>query len=190
LQGWTGANLVFWNCTAGTMDVERPPTAENWAIGCTAKFTPTSDGFLESTNQPVDPHSLYHAQLEDRLAREYGVGGQVRVTARPLPGPADAVSVTVTNASGVRVPGPVLLVFTSLPEGVALASVSGRTTAGDPFVAVSLAGLAPGQSAVAALRFTAPLPLHGVVVEVLAGLPQALPEPPPHPGLITGPLLR
>jgi len=70
LQGWTGANVVFWNCTADTMDVEQPPTAQNWAIGCTAKFTPTSNGFLESVNQPVDPQSLYHAQLEDRLARE------------------------------------------------------------------------------------------------------------------------
>jgi hypothetical protein len=190
LQGWTGANVVFWDCTADTMDVERPPTAQNWAIGCTARFTPTSDGFLESNNQPVDPHSLYHAQLEDRLAREYGVAGQVRVTVKPLPGPTNPVSVTIANASKVRVPGPVLLVFTSLPEGVALASVSGRTAAGDPFVAVSLTGLAPGQSATAALRFTAPLPRQAVVVEVLAGLPQALPELPPHPGLITGPLLR
>ena len=52
------------------MDVEQPPTAQNWAIGCTTTFTPTSNGFLESINQPVDPRSLYHAQLEDRLARE------------------------------------------------------------------------------------------------------------------------
>jgi hypothetical protein len=69
LQGWTGANLVFWNCTADTMDVERPPTAQNWAIGCTARFTPTSNGLIESTNHPVDPQSLYYAQVADRLAR-------------------------------------------------------------------------------------------------------------------------
>ena len=175
LQGWTGANVVFWNCTADTMDVEQPPTAQNWAIGCTAQFTPTSNGFIESKNQPVDPQSLYHAQLEDRLAREYGVDGLVRVTAKPLLGPANAVSVTITNASNVRIPGPVLLVFTSLPKGVALASISGQTTAGDPFVAVSRTGLAPGQSAMAAIRFTAPLPRDGVAFEVLAGLPQALP---------------
>jgi hypothetical protein len=128
--------------------------------------------------------------LEDRLVREYSVAGLVRVTVKPLPGPANAVSVMITNDSKVRVPGPVLLVFTSLPKGVALASIGGRTTAGDPFVAVSLTGLAPGQSATAALRFTAPPPLHVVVVEVLAGLPQALPALPPHPGPMLGPPVR
>jgi hypothetical protein len=186
-QGWTGANLVFWNCTADKMDVEQPPTAQNWAIGCTAKFTPTSNGFLESINHPVDPQSLYHAQLEDRLAREYGVSGRVRVTGKPVLGQANAVSVTITNVSNVRIPGPVLIVFTSLPKGVALASISGFTTAGDPFVAVSLTGLAPGQSATATLRFTAPLPSHGVSAEILAGLPQALPPLPPPPGPIIVP---
>jgi hypothetical protein len=155
------------------MDVEQPPTAQNWAIGCTARFTPTSNGFLESIDQPVDPQSLYHAQLEDRLAREYGVVDLVRVTARPLPGPANAESVTITNASDVRIPGPVLIVFTSLPQGVAPASISGQTTAGDPFVTASLTGLAPGRSATATVRFTAPLPRHGLAFEVLAGLPQA-----------------
>jgi hypothetical protein len=184
LQGWTGANLVFWNSTADTMDVEQPPTAQNWAIGCTAKFSPTSNGFLESINQPVDPRSLYHAQLEDRLAREYGVDGLVHVTAKPLPGPAKDVSLTITNASNVRILGPVLIVFTSLREGVTLASISGQTTAGDPFVAVSLTGLAAGQSASAAFQFTAPLPDHGVAIEILAGLLQALPAVPPHPGPI------
>jgi hypothetical protein len=103
------------------------------------------------------------------------VAGLVRVTAKPLLGPANAVSVTITNTSNVRIPGPVLIVFTSLPKGVALASISGQTTAGDPFVAVSLTGLAPGQSATAACRFTAPLPSHGVTDEVLAGLTQMLP---------------
>jgi hypothetical protein len=172
LQGWTGANVVFWNCTADTMDVEQPPTAQNWAIGCMAKFTPTSNGLLESIDQPVDPQSLYRAQLEDRLAREYGVAGLVRVTARPLPGPANAESVTVTNASDVTIPGPVLIVFTSLPQGVALAAISGQTTAGDPFVTASLIGLEPGRSATTTFRFTAPLPSHGLDFEFLAGLPQ------------------
>jgi hypothetical protein len=171
LQGWTGANVVFWNCKVDSMDVEQPPTAQNWAIGCTTTFTPTSNGNIESTDQPVDPQSLYHAQLEDRLAREYGVDSLVRVTTKPLPGPANAVSATITSTSNARIPGPVLLVFTSLPDGVTLASRSSRTTAGDPFVVVSQTGLAPGQSATAAFRFTTPLPRHGIAAEVLAGLP-------------------
>jgi hypothetical protein len=155
------------------MDVERPPTAQNWAIGCTARFTPTSNGFIESTNQPVEPQSLYHAQLEDRLAREYGVAGLVRVTTRPLPGSANAESVTVTNVSNVRISGPVLIVFTSLPSGVVLASIGGQTTAGDPLVVVSPTGLPPGRSATVTIRFTASLPRAGDAFEVLAGLPQA-----------------
>jgi hypothetical protein len=185
-QGWTGANVVFWNCTADQMDVEQPPTAQNWAIGCTAKFTPTSNGFLESINEPVNPHSLYHAQLEDRLAREYGTSGLVRVTARPVPSHANTFSVTITNVSNKPLSGPILIVFTSLSRGVRLAAVSGFTAAGDPFVAVSLTGLLPGQSVTAQVRFTAP-PSTGTAVEILAGLPQPLTLPPPHLGPLIAP---
>ena len=101
------------------------------------------------------------------------MAGLVRVTASPLPGLANAESVTITNASNVRIPGAMLVVFTSMPQGVALASISGQTTAGDPFVTASLTGLAPGRSATATFQFTAPLPRHGLAFEVLAGLPQA-----------------
>jgi hypothetical protein len=80
LQGWTGANLVFWNCTADKMDVAQPPTAQNWAIGCTTEFGATGNGFFESRNHPVDPSSLYQAQLADRLARFYPVSSLVHVT--------------------------------------------------------------------------------------------------------------
>jgi hypothetical protein len=73
LQGWTGANLVFWNCTADKRDVEQPPTAQNWVIGCTTEFLPIGNGFFESSNHPVDPSSLYQAQLADRLARLHSV---------------------------------------------------------------------------------------------------------------------
>src|SRR5262249_21647597 len=112
--------------------------------------------------------------------------GRVHVTATPVLGRGTDFSVTITNVSNEKIPGPILLVFTSLPPGVALASVSGHTVAGDPFVAVSLTGLAPGQSAQAMVRFTAP-PSHGPVVEVLAGLPQKL-LPPPHLDPITAAL--
>jgi hypothetical protein len=168
------------------MDVEQPPTAQNWAIGCTAKFTPTSNGFLESINQPLNPHSLYHAQLEDRLAREYGTSGLVRVTARPVPSHANTFSVTITNVSNKPLSGPILIVFTSLTKGVRLADVSGFTAAGDPFVAASLTGLLPGQSVTAQVRFTAP-PSTGTAVEILAGLPQPLTLPPPHLGPLIAP---
>jgi hypothetical protein len=158
-HGWSGANILFWNCTADRIDVGRPPTAQNWAIGCTttAAPAPTGTGFIESSNRPVDPQSLYQAQLEDRLARFAPGAGQAGVTATPVQGQATAWSVTVTNVSSVYIPGPVLIVFTSLPQGVRLASVDGYTAAGNPFVVAGFTGLAPGQSATVVLRFTAPL---------------------------------
>ncbi len=175
-HGWSGANIVFWNCSAEKIDVGKPPTAQNWAIGDTTTATPapTGTGFIESSNNPVTPASLYHAQLEDRLARDFAVSDLVRITAKPVLSLGSTFAVTITNISNVKIGGPVLLVFTSLPRGVALASVSGLTSAGDPFVAMNSAGLAPGQSATAMVRFTASPPAHGIAVEVLAGLPQEL----------------
>jgi hypothetical protein len=128
----------------------------------------------------VEPYSLYHAQLEDRLARDYGVSSRVHLTAKPVQGRATDFLVTITNISGGMIGGPVLLVFTSLPPGIALTSVAGYTAAGDPFVVESLAGLAAGRSATALVRFTAP-PSHRTVFEVLAGLPQPLERLRPEP---------
>jgi hypothetical protein len=168
-QGWTGANLVFWNCTADRMDVEKPPTAENWAIGCTAKFTASSNGFLESINHPVDPGSLYRAQLNDRLARFHSVAGLVHVTLTPVPGPGWAVVVTVTNVSQAYIPGPVLLVFMNWPRPVGPGSAN-SSVAAPLYVAPDLPGLAPGQSGTALFSFPDLLSLsaHGITGEVLA----------------------
>jgi hypothetical protein len=65
-HGWAGAQMVFWNCTARSMRVQRPPTAQNFAIGCVVE-TRDGDGHWESLNMPVAPRSLYLQQLEDRL---------------------------------------------------------------------------------------------------------------------------
>lgn len=65
-HGWAGAQMVFWNCKAGSMNVAKPPTAQNFAIGCTVGEA-RGDGYWESTNTPVEPRSLYLRQLEDRL---------------------------------------------------------------------------------------------------------------------------
>jgi hypothetical protein len=66
LQGWAGANVVIWNSTADSMDVEKPPTAQNWAIGAVASSR-SGDGYYESFGKHVKPRSLYFAQLNDRL---------------------------------------------------------------------------------------------------------------------------
>jgi hypothetical protein len=169
-HGWSGANIAFWNCTADKIDVGKPPTAQNWAIGdtTTAAPAPTGTGFIESGNSPVEPQSLYHAQLADRQARSHPGSSQPRVTATPGQGQGTARSVTITNGSDVNIPGPVPVIFTSLPQGVGLAPVDGYTAAGDPFVFAGFTGLAPGQSARAVLRFTAPPPADGIAGDILA----------------------
>src|SRR5262249_5318201 len=56
---------VLWQCTAPVVTCRRPPTAQNWAIGCWGQFV--GDGHWRSMNQSVKPRSLYAAQLADRL---------------------------------------------------------------------------------------------------------------------------
>src|SRR5262249_59836034 len=71
-----GANQVIWNSTARGLNVQRPPTAQNWSIGNCG--TQTGNGFRESAGTPVEPRSLYYAQLAEHLAgaeqREYWLG--------------------------------------------------------------------------------------------------------------------
>jgi hypothetical protein len=72
-HGWAGAQQVLWNCTSKTLVVQAPPTAQNWAIGCVGEFVKGSWapdaplGVIESAGTPVQPRSLYRAQLEARL---------------------------------------------------------------------------------------------------------------------------
>ncbi len=74
-HGWAGANYVAWN-TRGSLIAQRPPTAQNWAIGhvgekgrgAHADIIPDlQQGYWESHGEHVEPASLYLRQLEDRL---------------------------------------------------------------------------------------------------------------------------
>lgn len=77
-HGWSAAHSVLWNCDVtqnGVIGLQKPPTAQNYAIGCIAKRITgrpisASDfplGFTEGINQPgLYPQSLYEAQLKDR----------------------------------------------------------------------------------------------------------------------------
>jgi len=74
-QGWSGAQQVFWNCETDTLCVQKPPTAQNYAIGCTGKidagrFKDREKGHYESHGKHVVPRSLYLKQLEDRLGSQ------------------------------------------------------------------------------------------------------------------------
>jgi hypothetical protein len=63
--GWTAANSVMWQCTASRIDCYSPPTASNWAFGSRGQLS--GNGYWSSSSIHIEPHSLYYAQLEDRL---------------------------------------------------------------------------------------------------------------------------
>jgi hypothetical protein len=79
-HGWALAHSVAWNCdvAGGVLIVQKPPTAQNYAIGCKgSKITgidppaPFNEpqGYIEGTNKTgLNPKSLYLAQLQERLS--------------------------------------------------------------------------------------------------------------------------
>ncbi|SFB48527.1 hypothetical protein SAMN05216266_113155 [Amycolatopsis marina] len=75
-HGWSSVHSVAWNCTVDNgkhVAVQRPPTAQNYAIGTTGKanangWTKQPAGHIEGTNRGgLEPSSLYKAQLSERL---------------------------------------------------------------------------------------------------------------------------
>lgn len=79
-HGWAAVHSVAWNCTVNggkNIIIQKPPTAQNYAIGCSAKlitgktpYAPYSqpEGFIDGTNfSGINPKSLYVAQLNERL---------------------------------------------------------------------------------------------------------------------------
>ncbi|MEK4466254.1 hypothetical protein MHB56_28980 [Paenibacillus sp. FSL H8-0315] len=78
-HGWAGANYVTWN-THGELTLQRPPTAQNYAIGHVGSKVPglvpndydsrpREDGYWCSCGQHVVINSLYKQQLMERLGR-------------------------------------------------------------------------------------------------------------------------
>jgi hypothetical protein len=63
--GWTAANSVLWQSTAARIDLDKPPTADNYSFGSWAQFS--GNGYWESSNEQIQPRSLYYAQLTERL---------------------------------------------------------------------------------------------------------------------------
>jgi hypothetical protein len=70
-HGWSGAQILFWNCHSfkSDIEVESPPTAINWGIGCVG-VRQTNTGYWESWGTHVLPRSLYLQQLEERLGTQ------------------------------------------------------------------------------------------------------------------------
>lgn len=82
-HGWGGTNSVFWNCSAGNGGIylDKVPTGQNYAIGCTAQnikkyiyasgVSGLATGYVEGQNVTgLEPASLYDAQLTYRKKME------------------------------------------------------------------------------------------------------------------------
>ncbi len=79
-HGWTMGWAVAWNCEAETFTIQQPPGATNWAIGCRGqrvlaampfgKEPKLPEGIYDSHGTPVQPVSLYLAQLRARLGAQ------------------------------------------------------------------------------------------------------------------------
>ncbi|MCL1943626.1 MAG: hypothetical protein FWF54_08810 [Candidatus Azobacteroides sp.] len=78
-HGWSAVQSVCWNCDVnknyGKIVIQKPPTAQNYAIGCkakeiTGKYTMSSTyapGYIEGQNKVnLEPESLFEAQLRAR----------------------------------------------------------------------------------------------------------------------------
>src|SRR5262249_15494018 len=67
-QGWAGANMVTWNTSSPWIDVESPPTSQNWAIGAISPDRRVNfggpEGIYDQFGTRVAPNSLYIAQLK------------------------------------------------------------------------------------------------------------------------------
>ena len=79
-HGWSMGWGVAWNCVAKDYVIQNPPGAVNWMIGCigenTRKPRPFGsgpllpEGIVDSPGKPVQPQSLYLAQLAERLGSQ------------------------------------------------------------------------------------------------------------------------
>jgi hypothetical protein len=94
-HGWASVHSVAWNCSAPgrAFVVQKPPTAQNYAIGCwvdtVAATTPIAPfthplGHVEGTRRSgLEPRSLFYAQL---AMRHLGTTGVEAITEESVPG--------------------------------------------------------------------------------------------------------
>lgn len=89
-HGWASAHSVVWNSSAtpgGKIIIQRPPTAQNYAIGSFGNVTGSGPfagavGYVEGANRPgLEPRSLYLAQIRQRV-----------------PGPARLINLSILTA--------------------------------------------------------------------------------------------
>ncbi|MBB1286490.1 pectate lyase [Flavisolibacter sp. BT320] len=104
--GWSAANSVFWQSTAARIDNYKPPTANNYSFGSWAQFA--GDGWWESSNEQIQPRSLYYAQLAARLNNDV----MARAFLLPFDGEASSsppVEVAMALTKKAYTPAPMLI---------------------------------------------------------------------------------
>jgi hypothetical protein len=72
-HGWAIGWAVAWNCTAKIFNIQQPPGAVNWCIGGVGELDKKASPkgpWLSSHGTPVEPASLYLAQLRERLGAQ------------------------------------------------------------------------------------------------------------------------
>lgn len=115
-HGWSGSQIVFWNCTSPDFVIQDPPSFHcNWAIGCVAPITNVGQwttnplGIVESKGKKIVAiPSLFKAQLAERLKNlsttinsTYCTGTNIQV----FPNPATnqlLVQISLTNEANIR----------------------------------------------------------------------------------------
>jgi hypothetical protein len=96
--GWNAANSVFWQCSPSYMDCFAPPTAMNWSFGSWSEFS--GNGYWESSNNHIQPRSLFYAQLEKRLGASYvDRSDLIRITTNATTSPTIALAQELTEVA-------------------------------------------------------------------------------------------
>ncbi len=190
-HGWAAAHSVAWNCDAssgGRIRIQRPPTGQNYGIGCTGNITGSGPfagpaGHIEGSNQPgLEPRSLYRAQLAQRLAD----AAQPAITTPPLTRsvrPGDTVIFTVA-ASGAApafqwsfngapiagATGDMLTIVNALPahSGDYTVALAGSTATATARLTVALS-LDPGRLVNLAIRSAAGADAQTLIVGAALG---------------------
>ena len=175
-HGWAAAHSVAWNCnasTGGRIWIQRPPTAQNYGIGCTGNITGTGPfagpaGHIEGSNQAgLEPRSLYLAQLAQRLADASAPAITAAPASRTItPGDTTIFTVAATGANltyewslngkpiaGATTPTLTVANASSSQEGAYTVTVNGKTTASATLAVTASAN--PGRLTNLAIRSTA-----------------------------------
>ena len=115
-HGWSGSQIMFWNCTAGDIVIQDPPSYHrNWAIGCVGPITNVGQwtthplGIVESKGVKITAiPSLFKAQLAERLkglSTDLQPAKSVLSDLKLFPNPATnqvLIHISLTNATKIQ----------------------------------------------------------------------------------------